>query len=386
MAQGCKTFEFAAVQCDMPDSKKFTNMSFSELNDDMISEILSFCNLKQVLSSIMLVCKKWYTHSFDLKHLQFSKTFWMSEVLDDGKTLQSFRNLCQSSASHFVSDLSLHHNFAKCAKYYLSSPYLKNVTKLQLGHNESDKSGSSLQAFKELIQSEYVKNVTELNLHRYRLEDAGIICMTQSSYLKNLTCFKTYWNGFELEGITLMSSHAMFSNLTHLEMTDVKGDTAFKYICDSPNFKQLTHLDIGQSYITNLGMEYLANSPYLTQLQVLKLDRCNFDGEGVRLLCESNNSIPLKELDFEYTYIGDEGVKYIAQSPNMKNLTSLGICNTDSGNEAAKYIAQSPYLSAYLCIRYEQYDPYYEGKFIDAEGEKLLDNRTVVASEDDENL
>eukprot|EP01016_Furgasonia_blochmanni_P010229 TRINITY_DN14321_c0_g1_i3.p1 TRINITY_DN14321_c0_g1~~TRINITY_DN14321_c0_g1_i3.p1 ORF type:complete len:169 (-),score=46.66 TRINITY_DN14321_c0_g1_i3:207-713(-) len=115
-------------------------------------------------------------------------------------------------------------------------------------------------------------------------------------------------------------------------------DEGVRILSESPNLKDLAHLNLCGLNVTNKSLQYLAESKVIQNLEELSVESCpNINDEGVKNLLASPNFEALKILLLDCTKISDESLTHLAKADSFRNLAEISLqeCEkiTDHGVE-----------------------------------------------------
>ncbi|EFC36753.1 predicted protein [Naegleria gruberi] len=402
--------------------KKMHEYSSPTLYDDILLNILPFLhNRKEIIPICSLVSKQWFdqccklplsiklTRGSTLNNLLFKNKLLSNLTqldasncyrLDDFVGLECIRELCQCEEMRNLKSLILFANEIddECCKLIATSPYLKNLTRLDFGESEIR------EGIEYLANSENCKNLRILKLES--------LFNANKSILKALAYGKYFTNLTNLEINDIFVDEALdFGQLTQLtslclEISYIKN---MEPITRNEHFKNLTSLNLCSNSFEREGCKEIANSKYLNQLTYLNLGGCRI-GDGIidianspnmsnlssliiyhglctkqacKYLCESKYITKLTYLDISNNDIGSEGVKMIVDSPNMINLTTLMIDNCGS-DDSYNLISHSVFSNQLKIINIDNFDWDIRGKFNGIE--KLIFTTLEVANLTEVNL
>ena len=118
-------------------------------------------------------------------------------------------------------------------------------------------------------------------------------------------------------------------------------------LANSPNFAQLTHLELEENNIQAEGVQALAMSPHMVNLVHLNLRTNQIGSDGLHGLAVGGLT-KLKFLNVQYNEVGEEGFRVIADSHNFTRLTDLRIFDGNPGTttESKNLLKRSPNLQA----------------------------------------
>ncbi len=169
--------------------------------------------------------------------------------------------------------------------------------------------------------SPYLANVTELDLDHSAISVSGMVALTRSPYLTKLARLNLQRNPLGPEGIMALAQ--------------------------SPNMAGLVFLSLTQTCAGNAGVRALAASPYLRQLSALHLAANDLSEEGVEALASSAILSTIRRLELRDNAVGDTGSTTLSLSPHTQNLRTLSLQNADV-EDAGVYmlVTQLPSLIA----------------------------------------
>jgi len=192
------------------------------------------------------------------------------------------------------------------------------------------------------ITDEHLKKIValfpmmrELTLYKYRehrdvgdpayprITDDGLVYLKE---LKQLTHLQL--NGTRITDVGVEEHLKDLTQLTHLVLGDTfVTDKGMAYLT---NLKQLTHLGLGFMLgLTDIGIAYISNFEQLTHLE---LGRTAISDAGLATL---KNMLQLTDLNLSSTGISDEGVMHLY---GLRQLTHLNLSDTGISDAGLTYL------------------------------------------------
>ena len=117
-----------------------------------------------------------------------------------------------------------------------------------------------------------MKRLTRLSLASNRFGDAGFAPLANAKF-KKLHTLDIRWNALTSKSVQLMEGSTVFRNLYRLNLCGNRKicDQAAKALAGSDTFKNLTHLNLGLTSITEKGIKDLLNSQNLNEIRWLNI-------------------------------------------------------------------------------------------------------------------
>lgn len=248
----------------------------------------------------------------------------------------------------------------------LASPYLKNLTTLDLGGNALTLealaqilTGHTLPSLKHLkvrknsvgYETRMIQTTLDsslrlesLDLSNLHLDSEYLLLLMRSPILSQLRSLCLDQNSIGAQTFKLMIREQSFEALEAISLhMNQLGDEGIRYLAQAPFRERLRFLDLGFNQIQEYGLRSLSRDEEFHSLRELSLNLNEF-GDSIRELANWPCLRNVATLHLQATRIGPVGIDALSRSPNVENLVWLDLGNNDLGDEGIKSLARSPYL------------------------------------------
>jgi uncharacterized protein (TIGR02996 family) len=226
------------------------------------------------------------------------------------------------------------------------SPYLGNLTTLNLAHNSIHDLG-----VEALAGCPGLARLACLDLTRVRISDVGARALAASPHLTRLRALRL--GGIKHGprrgrispfGVRALAESAALANLTDLDMSDClyPGNEAAVALAGASFLPSLRDLNLEDNALTARGLIVLLRSPRLGRLRSLRLSGNALRVAGAQALAATPGLASLNTLDVWGTGLTDAGAQALAESPYLTGLTELILSDNTLTDAAARALAAAP--------------------------------------------
>jgi len=137
-----------------------------------------------------------------------------------------------------------------------------------------------------LVAESPLRQLEDLTLFG-QVEDMGVKYIASSPYLKNLKKLNLPYNDIGDNGLKYLSNSENMANLKYLDITDNNVTSeGIRALSSSQHFSNLEHLELIGVDMTSEMCELIAHSPHLTHLKKLSLNS-NIPSHNLSILCSN---------------------------------------------------------------------------------------------------
>ena len=229
-----------------------------------------------------------------------------------------------------------------------ASPYLKNLTALEIGYNPIGDIGLGA-----LAASPYLGNLTRLGVSFCQITPKGIAALAASQYVRGLRHLSLDKNPLENQGVAVLAAWPGLEQLTHLDLSSTTlGYDGARALLTTPYLHQLEALSLGNNRLGQAkwfgtdGLASLFHQAEFPHLSRLMLGNNELYDQTIMALATAPMLASVKELYLAANQISDAGIVVLAGSPRVARLEGLVLGRNGNITQiGAKALASSPHLT-----------------------------------------